>query len=151
MSSRRRRAGHDRLAGAGVVRKEEADAGQGQDVPVDSVELVGQRVDLGDGDGELGVEGVGEVRPQGLHPEAEELRLAVEGVRSACDRLDLPIQLLAGDCLVVVPRRLGANGFDAHRRTVVIHAQDAQRLWPEGAFDGAAGLKLGALHGAGGL
>ena len=34
-------AGHDCLTGAGVIREEEADPGQGQDVPVDSVELVG--------------------------------------------------------------------------------------------------------------
>ena len=49
-------AGHDRLAGAGIVGQEEAQSGLLEHVVVDGNPLVGQRVDLGDlgGEGRIG-------------------------------------------------------------------------------------------------
>jgi hypothetical protein len=46
----------DCLAGPGVIRQEEAEAGLGQEVLVDGDPLVRQRVDQGGFDGERGVE-----------------------------------------------------------------------------------------------
>ena len=40
--------GHDRLAGAGVVGQQEPDARQLQEVAVDGLQLVRQRIDAGD-------------------------------------------------------------------------------------------------------
>jgi hypothetical protein len=48
--------GHDRLAGAGVVRQQEAQRLTRQHLAVDSRYLVGERLDLGSADGEVGVE-----------------------------------------------------------------------------------------------
>ena len=46
---------HDRLAGPGVVGEEEADARQLEEVVVDRLELVRQRIDAGDREGEVRV------------------------------------------------------------------------------------------------
>ena len=78
-SSLRSRPGHDRLAGAGVVGEQEADARQLEEVVVDRLELVRQRVDAGDGEREVGVVLVGQAEAVRLDAEAEALRVAVEG------------------------------------------------------------------------
>ena len=70
---------HDRLAGAGVVGQQEADARQLEEVVVDGFELVRQRIDAGDREREVGVVLVGQPQPQGLDAEPETSRVAVEG------------------------------------------------------------------------
>ena len=72
-------AGHDGLAGAGVVGEQEAHRGQLEEVVVDRFELVGQGIDAGDGQPEAGVELVGDAEGVGLEPEAQEPAVAVEG------------------------------------------------------------------------
>ena len=74
-------AGHDRLAGAGVVGEEEADARQLEEVVVDRFELVRQRIDAGDREREVRVVLVGEPEPVGLDAEAEQGRVAIEASR----------------------------------------------------------------------
>ena len=68
---------HDRLARAGVVGQEEADARQLEEVVVDGLELVRQRIDPGDREREVGVVLVGEPEPLGLDAEPEENGVAV--------------------------------------------------------------------------
>ena len=70
--------GHDGLPGPGVVGQEEADSRELEEVVVDRFELVGERVDAGDGEGEVGVVFVGEAEPVGLDADSEELGGAVE-------------------------------------------------------------------------
>lgn len=48
-------AGHDGLAGARVVGQQETDARGFDEIVVNGLELVGQRVDAGDREGEIGV------------------------------------------------------------------------------------------------
>ena len=73
-------AGHDRLAGAGVVGQQEADAGELEQVVVDGFELVRQRIDAGDRQAEVGIELVGDAEGVGLEAEAEQSAVAVERV-----------------------------------------------------------------------
>ena len=61
-SSRMSKPGHDGLAGPGVVGQQEPDPGQLQQVVVDGLQLVRQRVDAGDGEAEVGIELVGDAR-----------------------------------------------------------------------------------------
>ena len=61
-----RQAGHDGLAGAGVIGQQEADGVLGQNVLVNGDALVRQRVDAGDLAGEGGVELVAEGQSMGL-------------------------------------------------------------------------------------
>ena len=65
-------AGHDGLAGAGVVGQQEPDGGQLHEVLVDRFQLVGQRVHPGDGEAEVGVELVGDAQGVGLEGQLEE-------------------------------------------------------------------------------
>ena len=65
--------GHDRLAGAGVVGQQEADAGELREIVVDGFELVRQRVDAGDGQAEVGIELVGDAERIGLDAEAQQV------------------------------------------------------------------------------
>ena len=70
-------ASHDGLAGAGIVGEEEPDARQLQEVFVDGLKLVGQRVHAGDGEAEVGVELVGDAQGVGLQSEFEEFPVPV--------------------------------------------------------------------------
>ena len=63
--------GHDRLAGPGIVGQEEADAGELEKVVVDRFELVGQRIDAGDRQAEIGIELVGDAERISLDAEAK--------------------------------------------------------------------------------
>ncbi len=67
-------AGHDRLAGAGVVGQQEAQRLAGQHLLVDGHDLVRQRLDEAGVDGQERVEEVGEADAVGLADEAEEVR-----------------------------------------------------------------------------
>ena len=69
---------HDRLAGAGIVGEQEADARQLQEVVVDGLELVRQRIDAGDREREVRVVLVGEAKARGLDAEPEAQAVAIE-------------------------------------------------------------------------
>ena len=71
---------HDRLAGAGVVGQQEADARELEQVVVDRFELVRQRIDARDRETEVRIELVGDAERVGLKPKAEQAAVAVEGV-----------------------------------------------------------------------
>ena len=75
--------GHDRLAGAGVVGQQEAQRLPGQHLPVDGGDLVGERLDLGGADREVGVEQVRQPEPVCLRREAEQAAVGVEAVGAA--------------------------------------------------------------------
>ena len=78
-SSLMRQPAHDRLAGPRVVGDEEADAGLGEQVRVDGIHLVRQRIDLGHGHGEVRVVLEGQPDAVGLGGEPEVRGVAVEG------------------------------------------------------------------------
>ncbi len=69
---------HDRLARAGVVGEQEADARQAHEVVVDGLELVRQRIDAGDRERKVRVVLVGEPETRGFDAKAEARRVAVE-------------------------------------------------------------------------
>ena len=76
---------HDRLARAGVVGQEEADAGELEEVVVDGLELMRQGIDPGDRERKVGVVLVGEREPLGFDAEPEQGRVAIERFREeAC-------------------------------------------------------------------
>jgi hypothetical protein len=70
---------HDRLAGARVVGQQEADAREFEEVAVDRLELVRERIDAGDRQREEGIVFVGQSQPMGFDPQPEQSRVAVEG------------------------------------------------------------------------
>ena len=78
--------GHDRLAGARVVREEEAQRLARQHRLVDGGDLVRQRLDDARGDREVRVEEVGEVDALRLGGQAEERAVAVEAPGPALSR-----------------------------------------------------------------
>ena len=73
------KAGHDGLAGAGVVGQQEPDAGQLHEVLVDRLQLVGQRIHAGDGEAEVGVELVGDAQSVGIQGQLQQVPVAVVG------------------------------------------------------------------------
>ena len=72
------KAGHDGLAGAGIVGEEEAQRRTGQHGLVDGGDLVRERLDVGGVYGQQGIEEMGEADALGLGNEAEEGAVAVE-------------------------------------------------------------------------
>ena len=72
-------AGHDRLARTGIVGEQEPDARNLQEIFVDGLKLVRQRVDPRDREREVWVVFVGEAEPVSLDAEAEPQGIAVEG------------------------------------------------------------------------
>ncbi len=70
---------HDGLASARVVGDQEADAGLGEQVRVDRIHLVRQRIDLGHGNGEVRVVLEGQPDAVSFGGEAEVGGVAVEG------------------------------------------------------------------------
>ena len=81
-------AGHDGLAGAGIVGQQEADARQLHEVVVNGFELVRQRIDAGDREREVRIVLVGQTETQCLDAQAKPFRIAVErlfsGETSSC-------------------------------------------------------------------
>ena len=71
---------HDRFAGPGIVGQQEADSRQLQEVVVDRLKLVGQRIDAGDREREERVVLVGQAQPMSLDTQAEERRVAIEAL-----------------------------------------------------------------------
>ena len=77
---------HDRLAGAGIVGEQEAHAGELQQVVVDRLELVRQRIDARDREPEVGVELVGDAEGVGLKTQAQQAAVPAEGVAPPPER-----------------------------------------------------------------
>ena len=101
--------GHDRFAGAGVVGEQEAQAGLRQHLHVDRFDLVRQRADAGEADGELAIVGVGEPDAGGFDEQAK-----VVGVGGGSRRCVLPLS----------PARAWASSSEM---TVSSSAPDARR------------------------
>src|SRR5215203_1257649 len=76
-------AGHDRLAGAGVVCEQEPQRGTWQQIAVNRPDLVRQRLDVARRHGEHRVEETGELDPLGLGSELELRRVGIEGPAGA--------------------------------------------------------------------
>ena len=74
-------AGHDRLAGAGIVGQEEPERLPRQHLAVDGSDLMRQRIDHRGVDGEQRIEQMGQVDPVRLGDQAEQLPVAVEAPR----------------------------------------------------------------------
>ena len=68
-------AGHDRLAGTGVVGEQEPQPRLRQHLQVDRFDLVREGADAGQADRELAVVGVGEANAGGLHEEPQPVRV----------------------------------------------------------------------------
>jgi hypothetical protein len=105
-------AGHDGLAQAGVVGQEEADAGEGEDVAVDGVHLVGEEVHLGDADGVVGVKGVGQAHAGRFGEEEEGVAgegLGEEVFPEGGEAVDAAGQFLAGPAPGSSPVRRGGR------------------------------------------
>ncbi len=137
-------AGHDGLAGAGVVGQQEPDAGQLEEVVVDGFELVRQRVDAGDGEREVGVVLVGQRQAQGLDAQAEMQRIAVEG---RLLRANLEAGELGGvqDGLIYAAR-VEALAHQFHRCPQRCAYDDLHGLGEEGASHDGAGFGRGGRH-----
>src|SRR5690606_19616455 len=69
---------HDRLSGAGVVRQQETHACELQQVVVDGLELMRQRIHPRDRQPEVRIELVGDTERISLQSEAEKVPIAVE-------------------------------------------------------------------------
>ncbi len=78
-------AGHDSLAGAGIVGQQKTDAGQRKEVTVYGLNLVRQRVNDTGVDGKEGIELVGNANALGLGAKKKKGSVTVEGVISAPD------------------------------------------------------------------
>ena len=101
---------HDRLAGAGVVGQEEANARQLEEVVVDRLELVRQRIDAGDGEREVGVVLVGEPQPWASMPRRKRAGSPSNGSRSGVASRNCEL-VKAQDALVDLPGLL-ARAYD---------------------------------------
>ena len=77
---------HDGLSGPGVVGQQEPHGGGLEQVFVDGFQLVWERIDLGDGETEIGIELVGDAQGVGLEAESQEAAVAVEGGSGVGDR-----------------------------------------------------------------
>ena len=71
--------GHDGLAGAGIVGEQEADLGEFEQMVVNRLQLVRQRIDLADRQAEIGVELEGDAKGIGLQAEPQQVWVAVKG------------------------------------------------------------------------
>ena len=118
---------HDRLARTGVVRQQEAEPRLGQHPQVDGLDLVRQRADAGQADGEVAVVGVGEADAGGLDEQADALGVdRLDGCRSLRLLPEDGLGFVAGkDRLVrrsvgqadaaLEPVAQGAHGLQDHR------------------------------------
>ena len=133
--------GHNRLACAGVVGDEEANAGQAEHVAVDRLDLVGERVNLGGVHRQQGIVEGGKAVAAGF--QAQE-NLAGRGGKVGLHQRNLQLgQLLAGDQLIHVLPRAGGSTDQVDIVTHVLHQLDLHRLGPAGALDDVAGLDFG--------
>ena len=68
--------GHDGFAGAGVIGEQETDAGELEQVVVNRLKLMRQRIDARDGKSEIGIEFVGDPKRVGLKPQPKQIAIA---------------------------------------------------------------------------
>ena len=135
--------GHDRLARAGVIGDEEADAGQAQHIAVDRLDLMGQRVHLGGVHRQQWVVKGGEAVAAGLQGQED---LAGRGGEVCLYPGDLQLgQFLAREQLVHVLAGAGGRADQVDIVAQVFYQFDVHRFGPAGALDGVAGLDLGHL------
>ena len=95
--------GHDRLAGTGVVGEQEPQRRARQQLAVDGLDLVRQRLDVAGRDREHRVEEAGERDPLRLGGELEVARVGVEGRLPVC-ATDRAVLVLAEDDLLAEAR-----------------------------------------------
>ncbi len=131
---------HDRLAGAGVVRQQEANARQLQEVAVDGFELMRQRIDAGDREREERIVLVGQAETMGLDAQAEQTGVAVEGLTISRNRR-------AGELSWRQDRVVGQAGIQAAADDLERFAerngrQDLHRFGERGPADDAARVNL---------
>ncbi len=141
--------GHDGLACARIVGQEEANPGHLQEVVVDRLKLVGQRIDAGDGQREVGIVFVGQRQPHGFDAQAEVLGIAVE-------RLFVGGTGQLGQLLGVENRLVDLPGFQslAHELDGGPHRDshdNLHRLGENGATNDDCGLQLVQQHNGTGL
>ena len=119
-------AGHNGFAGAGVVSEQESHPGELQEVVVNRLELMGQRVDPRDRQTEVGIELVGDPKSVGLESETEQPAVAVEGVarvengecfqiRGSDRDLAKALRVCADDAHEPTCHAVRLHGFNAHR------------------------------------
>ena len=104
------KAGHDRLARAGVVGEQEPHPRELKQVVVDRLELMRQRIDARDREAEIRIKLVGDAQSIGLKAEAEQSAVAVEGVPRVENREAL--QILGGHRHLA--KALGVCAHEAH-------------------------------------
>ena len=135
---------HDGLAGAGIVRQQEPDAGQPQEIAVDRLQLVRQRIDAGDGEREVGVVLVGQAQPVGFDAQPEQPGIAVKGLALGGDgQLG---KLLRAQHRVMRHPRLHPAADDLQR---IAHRDRGQNLDGFGQgrpLNDAAGMDGGCVH-----
>ena len=124
-------AGHDRLARARIIGQEEADARQLHEVVVDGLKLVRQRIDAGDGEGEVRVVLVGEAEPQRLDAEPEAARVAIERLllRRYFERRQL-VGVRIGSYTWPLVRPLPTSFTDFPIGTTMITCTGSREYWP---------------------
>ncbi len=118
---------HDGLPRARVVGQQEPDTWDPQEVVVDRLQLVRQRIDAGDGEAEVGVVLVGEAEAHGLDAEAETGRVAIVR-RRLRGRLQLGDLGGGKDRLVDLP---GGHALTGQLDPIAKgdHRDDPDRLW----------------------
>ena len=125
-------AGHNRLAGAGVVGQQETQAGLAEHIVVDGFQLVGEGVNAGDADGELGVIRIGQANTGGFGGQTETGRVAVQGWPAAFS-FHLQVGQVfafeqAGDEAGLA---VEGDGFDQHpARAARLDTYHAHPVWP---------------------
>ena len=101
---------HDRLAGPGIVGDQKPDAGLREQMAVNGIHLVRQRIDLRHRDGEVRVVLEGQPDAVGFGGEPEMGRVAIQGGQLACQGdLDYAVELLGVEQLVPEPLRVQAD------------------------------------------
>ena len=118
-------AGHDRFPRAGIVRQQEAHARELEQMVVNGLELVWQRVHAGNREPEVGIELVGDAERVCLQPEPEQAAVAIVAVPRVQNAELLEVATREGDLAVALglrPHQAGdpgvgpvrADGLHAH-------------------------------------
>src|SRR5271157_4887606 len=138
-----RQPSHDRFPGTGIVSDQEPDAGLGQQVGVDRIDLMRQRIDLRHGDGEVEVVLEGEPNAMCLGGEAKVGRVPIEGSELPSERqLDGLLKVLQLEELR--PEALGEDTdcLDLDSGTTSLGRQHPDGLCPMRTFEDRALCKL---------
>src|SRR5271157_3244883 len=134
-----RQPSHDRLPGTRIVCDQEPDAGLGQQVGVDRIDLMRQRIDLRHGDSEVGVVLEGEPNAMCLGGEAKVGRVPIEGSELPSVRqLDGLLKVLQLEELR--PEALGedADCLDLDSGTTSLGREHSDGLCPMRTFEDRA-------------